>query len=35
MLTLSHNRLRNAYVHFPEILGMCYGADMRKAHEVF
>ena len=26
----AHYRLRNAYVHFPEFLGMCYGTDTRK-----
>ena len=31
----SHNSLRNAYVHFPELLGMCYGTDMLKAYKFF
>ena len=34
-MTLSDNRSRNAYVHFPEILGTCYGTDMRKTRIFF
>ena len=35
MLNLSHYRLRNAYVQFAEVLGMCYETDMRKAYKFF
>ena len=31
---LSNYGLTNAYVHFPEILGTCYGMDMCNEHVV-
>ena len=32
ILTLSKNRLWNAYVHFPETPGTCSGTIMRQAY---